>query len=136
MKNHNQNNNFEGKFSSTDFDKFPVFDENSAEKFQSLTESQPDILIGIMQSFIEESKMLLDNIEDAIQNSQMDKFCENIHTFKGLLGTIGALRLFEILKCIDQENKEGNFNIASEYFTLLKSNYDELEEVIKTKFLQ
>lgn len=135
MEDNRQNRNNNGDASKSGFEKFDMLNNDSVEKFKSLTEDNPEVLQEIMSSFIEESNTLIKDIEDSIEDSEMDKFRANVHSFKGLLATIGATRLFEISKHIDHNNKQENFDVARKYFPLLKSTYLELEQIIKDEFL-
>ncbi len=133
------NNNFEEgntELSYPDFEKFPVLNNKNIEKFQSLTNKQPEILREIMQSFIDESSDLLSDIEKAINEKELKKFQEHVHTLKGLFATIGASKLFEISKFMDEHNKQKNFDVARKLLPKLKINYKEVKVIIKEKFLQ
>ncbi len=132
-KNFEENN---GDRSYPDFEQFPMLNDRNIEKFQSLTTEQPEILKEIMNSFIEESTVLMKDIEKAINESDHEKFQEYVHTLKGLFATIGASRLFEISKFIDDNNKKENFDVARKYFPELKKYFTELQRIIKEKFLQ
>ncbi|GEM_PF-1625308 len=131
----NQNscsNNEEYSFSY--FENMPLLNDKNIAKFQSLTEDQPEVLREIMYSFIEESSVLIKDIESCIDDGQFNKFEEYVHAFKGLAATIGATRLLEISKYMDSNNKQKNFEVARKFFPLLKSTYYELEDVLKEKF--
>ena len=132
-------NNFEEsntEISYPDFEQFPVLNNKNIEKFQSLTNKQPEILREIMQSFVDESSDLLSDIEKAINGKELKKFQEHVHTLKGLFATIGASKLFEISKFMDEHNKQKNFDVARKLLPKLKINYKEVKVIIKEKFLQ
>ncbi len=129
------NKNTENKFKHPDFEQYPVFNNKNIEKLRSLAGDQTEVLKEIVNSFLEESSFLLKNIEDAIDKSQFEKLRENVHSIKGLFATIGATKLFEISKYMDENIKKDNFELTSKLFPMLKSNCSEFEKIIKNKFL-
>ncbi len=128
-------NSINNNKTSVDFDKYPLLNDQNIEKYQALTEQKPEVLTEIINSFFKESSYLISEMEDNINNDHLEKFQKNVHAIKGLFATIGATKLFEISNYMDKNNKQENFEIARRFLPILKSQYYELEEVLKNKFL-
>jgi len=118
-----------------DFTNTPILNQNNVEKFKSLTQDEPELLFEIFNSFIEDSSILVKEIELSVKTSQTEKFSKGIHTLKGLSASIGASRLFQITDYLDDINKNDNFEVAKEYLPLLIECYNELISDIKKTFL-
>jgi HPt (histidine-containing phosphotransfer) domain-containing protein len=109
-----------------DFSEFPVFNPNNMEKLRFQTRNKPELLKEIVDSFIEESYEITEEIKDHINSRNIEMLSRSVHTLKGLAGTIGASRFYQILSYIDACHKENNFSFKDDLYTLFDNNLKQL----------
>lgn len=84
------------------------------------------ILIELLSSFLDDAKQLSKGIEEAVKRSDWQKLKFEVHTLKGLCGTIGAKPLFETCKVLNNEIKKGNFAVAVDLAKEISVHYEVL----------
>jgi HPt (histidine-containing phosphotransfer) domain-containing protein len=100
-----------------------------------LTGGDESILIELFESFLDDAKELSGGIKTGADTSDWEKLKFDVHTLKGLCGTIGANPLFEICKVLNDDVKDGKYEtlipLANEVIEKYKdlvvyitSNYD------------
>jgi HPt (histidine-containing phosphotransfer) domain-containing protein len=110
-----------------DFSEFPVFNLKNMEKLRFQTRNKPELLKEIVDSFIEESYEITEEIKDYIDSSNIEMLSRAVHTLKGLSGTIGASRFYQLLSFIDACHKENDFSFKDELYTLFDNNLKQLK---------
>lgn len=110
-----------------DFSEFPVFNPKNMEKLRFQTRNKPELLKEIVDSFIEESYEITEEIKDYIDSSNIEMLSRAVHTLKGLSGTIGASRFYQLLSFIDACHKENDFSFKDELYTLFDNNLKQLK---------
>lgn len=92
------------------------------------------ILVELFQSFLEDAKELSGGIKQAADSSDWEKLQFDVHTLKGLCGTIGANPLFEVCKVLNDDLKSGNTSTAISLANEVVEKYEELVEHITSKY--
>ncbi len=99
-----------------------------------LAEGEDSILLELLQSFLKDAKELSEEINNAVHNLDWEKLQFNVHTLKGLSGTIGANPLFEVCKVLHNDLKSGNMSTAVSLANSVSIKYEELVEYIKSNY--
>ena len=120
---------------SKEFAHFPQMNPNNIETLKRQTQNAPGLFNELFVSFIEDCEDLLNEISGAIVGKNYKALSEAIHTLKGLSGTIGATRLFEISSHIDKANKMEDYSVAVNMFPLLSGHFNELKDYISKEVL-
>lgn len=92
------------------------------------------ILVELFQSFLEDAKELSEGIKSAADNSDWEKLQFDVHTLKGLCGTIGATPLFEVCKVLNDDLKSGNMSTAVTLADECVVKYEDLVEHISSNY--
>lgn len=103
----------------TEFEKFPLFNASTMAMLRKNTMQNPEILIDLFKSFIEDSQELIKSLNSREQKEDFSSYYTSVHTLKGLSGTIGCTRMFEVLKLMDSLNKENDFDKSKSYLEVL-----------------
>jgi HPt (histidine-containing phosphotransfer) domain-containing protein len=112
----------------------PVLNNDTFSNLKKQTQSQPELLKEIFDSFFEDVNEMIAGLKDSVTNQDFQVYTTTLHTLKGLSGTIGASRLFELTNCIYTKARMNDFSLADDSIPLLHKYILELEEEIKMKF--
>ncbi len=115
------------------FDQYPFINPTTFSMLKKSTASNPVFLAELFHSFIDDSQELLSELESCVQDKNFDQYYTAVHTLKGLCGTIGCTRMFEVLKQMDSLNKEKEFQNSMKYLENLKNVFDQTSEVINVE---
>jgi len=118
------------------FEQYPIINQGTFNMLKKNTASNPEILTELFQSFIEDAGALIADIKTASQNNDNDCIYANVHTLKGLCGTIGCSRLFEVLKVMDTYNKEKSFDRTKNIIADLELVFSETNAIIGSEINQ
>ena len=114
---------------------YPVINQKNLEKLRKNTVNNPQLLREIFESFLEESEALINDIKKAMEVDNYELFYSAVHSLKGLSGTIGCSRMFELLKMMDALNKENQFNRSQDYYQQLQITFSETEIAVNEQVL-
>lgn len=92
------------------------------------------ILVELFQSFLEDAQELSESIKSAADSSDWEKLKFDVHTLKGLCGTIGANPLFEVCKVLNDDLRNGKLETAVGLANEVIAKYEELTEHIKSNY--
>lgn len=115
----------------TQFEQYPFLNPTTFAMLKKSTASKPEFLAELFQSFIDDSEELLLELDKCTIEKQFEAYYTAIHTLKGLCGTIGCTRMFEVLKTMDKLNKGNEFEDSMSYLAQLKTVFAETSEAIK-----
>jgi len=110
---------------------YPFINPQTFSVLKKNTGGNKSLLTELYQSFIDDSNELIAEIENAILQKQFDEYYSAVHTLKGLSGTIGCTRMFEVLKLMDTLNKNDNFSDSIAHLPQLKTVFSDTTQVIK-----
>ncbi len=85
----------------------------------------------LFQSFISDTQELMVDLQKSAADDNFENYYTAVHTLKGLSGTIGCSRMFEVLKVMDSLNKEKNFNHSKSYLHQLSAVFSDTCVAIK-----
>ena len=92
------------------------------------------VLLELLESFLKEAKELSEEINNAVNELDWEKLQFNVHTLKGLSGTIGAKPIFDVCKVLNDDLKKGNKMTAVSLANLVSIKYKELVKYIKSNY--
>ncbi len=114
---------------------FPVFNEKTMAMLRKSTASNPLYLNELFENFMDDASELIAEMESAGEKDEFEQYYNSVHTLKGLCGTIGCSRMFEMLKFMDSLNKEQNFDQSKGHLSDLKNVFEETVHAIKTQII-
>ena len=114
---------------------FPVFNEKTMAMLRKSTASNPLYLNELFENFIEDANELIVEMDKASTEDEFEIYYNSVHTLKGLSGTIGCSRMFEMLKVMDSLNKKKNFDQSKEHLSELRNIFEETTNAIKTQII-
>ena len=92
------------------------------------------ILVEIFKSFLKDANELSESIKYSADSSDWEKLKFDVHTLKGLCGTIGATSLFEVCNELNNNLKIGNTKFAEELANQVVLIYEELVTYINKNY--
>jgi HPt (histidine-containing phosphotransfer) domain-containing protein len=113
---------------------YPLINPANLEKLQKSTASNPEYLLDIFRSFIDDTSELMEEIQTSLAERNFSGYYSAVHSLKGLAGTIGFSRMFFLLKVMDAHNKEEHFDQSATYLPLLKTLFNEIKDYLKKDF--
>jgi HPt (histidine-containing phosphotransfer) domain-containing protein len=113
---------------------FPLINTVNLEKLKKSTINNPEYLIDIFKSFVEDSSELLEEMEKGYSEQHYDNYYNAVHSLKGLAGTIGFSRMFQLLKIMDAHNKEEMFDESASFLPPLNEMFLEIVSYLKSEF--
>jgi HPt (histidine-containing phosphotransfer) domain-containing protein len=117
-----------------ELDNYPVINVTNLEKLKKSTQGNPEYLVEIFISFVDDSMELISEMETGLGENNFEMYYDAVHSLKGLAGTIGFSRMFQLLKIMDSHNKEENFELSANYIAPLKSILDDVRLFLKSEF--
>jgi HPt (histidine-containing phosphotransfer) domain-containing protein len=111
-----------------------LINKKTIDSILELTGGEDVILVELFQSFLKDAKELSEGIKFAADCSDWEKLRFDVHTLKGLCGTIGAMSLLEVCSVLDDNLKIGNTKSASELANQAVMIYKELVEHITINY--
>lgn len=110
---------------------FPFINQNSLQTLIKNAGGNQELVNEIFQSFIEDTAELIEQIEQSSKQNNTNDYYAAVHTLKGLSGTIGCTRMFELLKIMDSLNKESDFDSSADFLPKLNEVFDHTCQAIK-----
>ncbi|UJP64597.1 response regulator [Mongoliitalea daihaiensis] len=107
----------EKKVSSDGYASFEKLSMETVEKLRKY--NTPENIQIVYEDFLEETNMILGEIEKLLASNKLDEIGPKIHIIKGNSGTLGAIALYKFCESLELNIKRQNFdNIEKEYITL------------------
>jgi PAS domain S-box-containing protein len=115
----------------------PITNHNSMvnkevlERIKGLAKNNQAYLRNLYLSFKDDLDVLFKESHEFISSQQNEALVKNIHTIKGLAGTIGATQLHEITTTFYAQLKEGNFQYANTQLQNMEKCYSETLPIVR-----
>ncbi len=112
-----------------------MIDENVLEQFEELQiEGKKDIIVEIIDSFLEQSKLRMENIELNIKKMNINDISIDAHIIKSGARTLGANSLGDLCQEIENLRGSNNFDIIKNLCIKLKIEYSQTcEELLNIR---
>ena len=109
-----------------------VLDETVIQTLRQLTPpGEPDILIEVLKLFLEEVPPRIDRLRNALAAGNIQEVHRTAHSLKGSAGNIGARRLYDVCRDIDDKGKAGDMAGAAALVDALGAEYSKVESEIR-----
>ena len=107
----------------------PVID---LDVFNEISELMGDSLDEFIETYLENSPKLLNEISTALITADLDTIFLNAHQLKGGSGSIGAMQVFEIAKQLENDARQGKADNLMVIFVSLQSAFAPVVTELKT----
>lgn len=114
--------------------KMDPLSKETIDDILKLTGGDQSVLIELLESFIADGNKLSGGIKIAAYSSNWSKLKFDVHTLKGLCGTIGANSLFEVCKILNTDINAGNYSEVIPLANKVVENYKDLVVYIKANY--
>lgn len=111
----------------------PVLNLNTFNNLKKQTQSQPELLKDIFRSFFEDVTEMMAGLRKSVEDQDYENYTSTLHTLKGLSGTIGATRLFEITNYLYTQARMNDFSSAASGLPLIHQSILELKDELEGK---
>lgn len=117
------------------YDDVTLLDTTTIDQIKAFSHDN-SMIVELFNSFTDDASSLISNIRNTTKDypGSMD-VKGDVHSLKGVAGTIGASRLHEICKTIDAKLKNEDIDGLAPLYDLMSNCYDELEDHIKANYL-
>lgn len=78
----------------------------------------------VYEDFLEESKRILQEIDELIAAKEFDQIGEKLHIIKGNAGTLGALKIYKFVESFEKNIKLRQFDNTPQEYLYLKSLFE------------
>ncbi len=99
--------------------------------FNELREIMGDALAEFLNTFMENSPMLIKNMETALTSGDTEALYHSAHQLKGGSGSLGASQLADLCAQIEQIGKAESMDGVTELLKQLKEEYAQLSDVLQ-----
>lgn len=99
--------------------------------FSEMQELLDDALGSFIETYLDNSPQLLENINQALGEGDLQAIYNNTHQLKGGSGSIGAMQVFQVSRQMEEMSREGKAEGLSELFSELQTEYAQAEQALK-----
>lgn len=92
---------------------------------------EPDVLAEVLKLFLEEVPPRITRLRNAWQAGNIQEVHRAAHSLKGSAGNIGARRLFEVCRQLDDISKSGDLAPAAPFVDALGVEFGKVESEIR-----
>ncbi|MBD3270791.1 response regulator, partial [Candidatus Peregrinibacteria bacterium] len=116
-------------------DELTLIDSETINSIKIQAGNDESFLKMLFESFIEDSEILLEEINKGLTENDTPMIKNSVHSFKGLSGTIGAVELHKKSTLINNELKKNDHKIITSELEELKTLYYLTKKKIKKLYL-
>ena len=114
-----------------------VLDRAVMQTLRQLTApGEPDVLTEVLQLFLREVPARMDRLRNACAAGNIQEVYRAAHSLKGSAGNIGAQRLLDVCRQLDEMGRAGDLAKAEPLVAALGLEYDrvaaEIDRILKT----
>ena len=110
----------------------PVLDHKVIETLRQLTPpGEPDVLTEVLQLFLSEVPPRLDRLRNAWNAGDIQGMYRAAHSLKGSAGNIGAQRLYDVVKQLDELGRAGDMTGSAPLMDAVSIEFDKVEVEIR-----
>ena len=116
-------------------DPLAVLDPTVIESLRQLTPpGEPDVLTEVLRLFLDDVPPRIDRLRNAWASGNIEEMHRAAHSLKGSAGNIGARRLYEVCRQLDDVTKSGNLTGAAPLIDALGAEFGKVEAEIRRLF--
>ena len=115
-------------------DNHKVLDPEIIKQLSDSVGGDMSFVVSILEGFEEEATEQIANAIEGYKASNCKKVQGELHTLKGNAGTLGAMRLHEITRIIEEKAKHCDFQVFESEVLILQDEFDRFKrELVKMK---
>ena len=108
-----------------------VLDQAVIDTLRQLTPAgEPDVLAEVLKLFLEEVPPRIDRLRNAWASGNIEQMHRAAHSLKGSAGNIGARRLYDVCRQLDEMGKAGDLAGAAPLVDALGVEFGKVESEI------
>jgi HPt (histidine-containing phosphotransfer) domain-containing protein len=108
-----------------------VLDQSVIASLRQLTPpGEPDVLTEVLQMFLHEVPPRIDRLRNAWASGNIEELYRSAHSLKGSAGNVGAQRLYEVCKQLDDAGRSGDVANSAPLVEALGIEYGKVEAEI------
>lgn len=92
---------------------------------------EPDVLREVLQLFLDEAPRRMARLNAACEERNAVDLQRNAHSLKGSSGNIGARRMYDLCRQLDERGHAADFNGARHLLASLAEEYASVEAAIR-----
>src|SRR5688572_5568834 len=105
-----------------------VLDPAVIDSLRQLTmPGEPDVLVQVLRLFLQEAPPRIARLRNAWASGDIEDVHRAAHSLKGSAGNIGARRLFEVCRRLDEEGRSDDRSAVSQLIDELGAEFDKVE---------
>ena len=110
----------------------PVLDHVVIDKLRQLTPpGEPDVLVQVLQLFLQEVPPRIDRLRNVWAAGDIQEMYRVAHSLKGSAGNVGARRLFDVCKQLDDMGRGGDLTGSAPLVDALEIEFGKVEVEIR-----
>ncbi len=107
-----------------------ILEDETMNMLKEYAKGNPELVQDIVDSFAPEAKVLITSIEKAVSEENPDELQTSAHSLAGISGSIGANRLYQVARDVDNAIKTGQNQLAFNTAKHIKKHYEELVQLL------
>ena len=107
----------------------PVIDP---DVFDEISELMDDSMGDFIETYLDNSPMLLQQINEAMVEGDLETLYGHAHQLRGGSGSIGAMQVFELATDLEQRAKAGELDRLGALVVKLQVAFEQAEKELKT----
>ena len=108
-----------------------VLDQSVIDALRQLTPpGEPDVLAEVLRLFLQEAPPRIERLRNAWASGNIEELHRAAHSLKGSAGNIGARRMFEVCRRLDEQGRSGDRSGVAELVDELSAEFDKVESEI------
>jgi hypothetical protein len=119
---------------------FPSLDSSVVDidwdQLSQLSEGSPEFELELLQMFMEDMPIYLEEIKTAVVNQDLITFKRVAHQIKGSSGNVGAKKFETMAAALETVSLETSSNFVQEAISKLENYLEILEQLITDKYLK
>ena len=104
----------------------PIIDEKTFDELKQM--SGADFINELIDTFLEDSPKLIEEMESALKANNVDSFRRAAHSLKSNAATFGASELFALAKELEMLGKENKLNETGDRLRALEEAYESVRK--------
>ena len=106
-------------------------DHVDVEALEELKEVMEDEFSVLIETYLEDSVVRLDSLKDAVGSLDTEAVRKEAHSFKGSSGNIGAPKLADLCRRLEDMGKDGDVKDASPLLDEIVVEYQEVKSIME-----
>jgi HPt (histidine-containing phosphotransfer) domain-containing protein len=115
---------------TSELDKFEILDQEIIKQLADSVGGDMSFVASILEGFEEEATEQIQNAIEGHQANNCKQVQAELHTLKGNSGTLGAMRLHEITRIIEEKAKHCDFQLFDNEIVILQEEFEKFKKKV------